>query len=812
MSKRSRRNIITVSDDTITDEEYAIDEDDYRVISEILRNMPESDHNPISMLTTNDIKRNDDERVTGLASLSHPPGPAIGKLDCLTAIGFRLSEDEELPTELGQLPKLTTCILDVVDRDGLPLDLCCLQKIEYLTIYSESLKALPPEIGDLKSLKGLLLPTSLERLPERFGELTALEELFIECENLMEIPETIKNLTKLESIIFTPRDCSNIQNRLYGLKAFLRHITVKRLETDVRLLMALPASFQMVSCANLEYLKLLIDEAFDGPIIDASKLINLKILTIMGLRNRSTNSLSCPPNLVHLDVQDLTISVATLESLPKRLKKLWLQDCNISQELSDNETTPTFFKLKLPSLEGLALTCKSFKWHLSGAYLPALVQMDIGWDNPFQYPFRLRSPMSIYSGNVLCLSGCFPNLRKITVECEDALPILVGNLSMPVLEVVKLTQNNYHHKKRNKLEPMAAFATRFLPSCPSLISLEMDSDSFERITPALVDVLPKNLENLMILSTPISRRVNITDFIHILPNVLSKCTQLAYLGEPDDITPVMKIIGRLLSMNVAKARILRQQHVSLGFWPTILANAQNLFYNKYKKRTALSGDFSREDALFRILQIRGQEIVTTAALVSEQVRNEKEAVAASKTLLLEDHDSNTFDTSFLTELMKLHDQLCEILSSKIVEVRVDGGHPSAKLYLLRNNQMKGTDSFKVETELYCALWLVCLLLRSATNNAGIMSSLLDKLSTTVRQCETLVKISKNILSAAGETSDHLFVWERHIEESQQKEHADDENSENVDILLDISIGQLAFEEQELMKMATAPTPDEMDEE
>ena len=789
MSKRPRRNIIKLAlkrhEDDDEETEYQIDEEDYNAVSEIIRNWPEDVTNLNDMLLGGAIRTDGDGRVVLFTDVLYTPGPALGKLDGLQSIRLYVREGEELPRELGQLQQLNHCTLCFHEREEMPSDLSCLHRIEHLTIWSRSLKTLPPEIGDLQSLKSLSLPKSVERLPEEFGELTALEKLVIHFENLTEIPETIQKLTKLESIVSS--QCTNIQNGLYGLKSFLQHTNCKEFNIQTRLFMALPESFQMVSCTNLEILRLYVERS-GGPIIDASKLVNLRELYINGMYTDVAYSLICPPNLLQLQVLNLPISTASLESLPKRLKVLHLKDCSIRQEISDKDDSSAFVMLKLPLLEDLEMNFRNLNMHLSGPHLPVLRKVD-----------------SLLMDSSLCLSGSFPCLRTLALHSNETLATLDRNLAMPMLEELQLIQH-----RGKKLESMEAFALRFLPFCPNLTYLKIRAESFERIAPALIDVLPKHLEKFMILSHPIQSY----DFVTILPKILARCKQLValnheyeHLGKLSDETA----IGRLLSMHIAERRLLRLQTMSLGLWPTILANGKKLFFNKHHKTPPLSGDFSSEDAVFRILQLRGQEIVTTASLVREQTQKEKECVTASKSVLLEDRGPTT--SSFLTELMELHDQLCEILSSKIVEVRADGQEQSAKLYLLRNQQMKGNDAFKREMELYCALRLVCLRLCSTANNAASLSSLVVKLSTTVLQCEALVKISKDILTAAGEANDHLLVWEQQIEAFEQKEDDDDDddNSESGDILLDISTGQLVLEEQELIKMASAPTPDEMNE-
>ena len=62
------------------------------------------------------------------------------------------------------------------------------------------LKTLPESIGQLTALEKLQLNSNeLKSLPETIGQLTALRILHLYENQLTELPETLKNLTNLET-------------------------------------------------------------------------------------------------------------------------------------------------------------------------------------------------------------------------------------------------------------------------------------------------------------------------------------------------------------------------------------------------------------------------------------------------------------------------------------------------------------------------------------------------------------------------------------------------------------------------------------
>jgi len=113
----------------------------------------------------------------------------------------------------------------------------------------------------------------------------------------------------------------------------------------------------------------------------------------------------------------------------------------------------------------------------------------------------------------------------------------------------------------------------------------------------------------------------------------------------------------------------------------------------------------------------------------------------------------------------------------------------------------------VEADLYRALRLTCLLLFSITDQNNHTR---NKLQTTTRQCEVLVRIlMQNIRDVNGNVNDYDDenedidnIWDVRIRELTTN-HDDDNEAENI---LLISKEQLEEEEQELLRMAATPIP------
>ncbi|KAL3729602.1 hypothetical protein ACJRO7_026691, partial [Eucalyptus globulus] len=107
--------------------------------------------------------------------------PSIGKLKSLISLDLSYSNNlKELPEEVGELQELKELLLNSIGITKIPISICSLRKLEYLVIESCcSLVEIPLAIGNLSSLKRLDLRCrkSLIEIPSSIGNLSSLEPL-----------------------------------------------------------------------------------------------------------------------------------------------------------------------------------------------------------------------------------------------------------------------------------------------------------------------------------------------------------------------------------------------------------------------------------------------------------------------------------------------------------------------------------------------------------------------------------------------------------------------------------------------------------
>jgi Leucine-rich repeat (LRR) protein len=95
-----------------------------------------------------------------------------------------------------------------------------------LNLYSNQLKSLPPQIGNLVNLNQLGLNENLlETLPNEIGNLTNLQILDLRYNRLEELPERISNLVLLKRLFLR-------YNRISQLPGMLGDINAPAVETE----------------------------------------------------------------------------------------------------------------------------------------------------------------------------------------------------------------------------------------------------------------------------------------------------------------------------------------------------------------------------------------------------------------------------------------------------------------------------------------------------------------------------------------------------------------------------------------------------
>ncbi len=205
----------------------------------------------------------------------------------LTGVGLSKRSLPFLPESIGNLKSLKKLILDDNKLTRLPKSIGNLKSLEILILEHNQLISLPESIGELTSLKILdLRYNEFTTLPESLGELTSLELLLLDGNMITTLPESLGNLKSLE-----------------------------RLELKYTKLTSLPKSI-----GNLTSLKRLILEYNQVTTLPES-IGNLTSLERLELNNNKLTTL--PKSIGNLtSLERLILDNNQLTSLPKSIGKL----------------------------------------------------------------------------------------------------------------------------------------------------------------------------------------------------------------------------------------------------------------------------------------------------------------------------------------------------------------------------------------------------------------------------------------------------------------------------------------------------------
>ena len=153
--------------------------------------------------------------------------------------------------------------LDILDLDYeieyIPTEVFKLIILEKLQIRCNNLIELPKEIGNLTNLKKLYISNyEIKYIPTEVFKLINLKILYISCKNLIELPKEIGNLTNLKELFIYCESLKELPKEIYNL------INLKALEISCENLESFPDGIERLT--NLEKL------------IIFGKSCNLKIL------------------------------------------------------------------------------------------------------------------------------------------------------------------------------------------------------------------------------------------------------------------------------------------------------------------------------------------------------------------------------------------------------------------------------------------------------------------------------------------------------------------------------------------------------
>lgn len=217
---------------------------------------------------------------------------------------------EKLPSEIGQLTKLTELDLVANFLTELPSEIGQLSNLRILKLGGSDLTQLPSEIGNLSSLEQLeICCNELDDLPSEIGKLSNLRSLDLHGNRLTSLLPEIAQLRNLEVLYLT----SNQLEQLTPQIGQLQNLRILGLHGNQ--LTTLPP--EIGNLANLEELRLSYNQLTTLP-PEIGQLTNLRLLHIDG------NPLEgLPLEIGQLsNLEELSLGGLGLTSLPPELGQL----------------------------------------------------------------------------------------------------------------------------------------------------------------------------------------------------------------------------------------------------------------------------------------------------------------------------------------------------------------------------------------------------------------------------------------------------------------------------------------------------------
>jgi Leucine-rich repeat (LRR) protein len=565
--KRKRRNVLVFRNN---DDNFEIDEDDYRTMDRIvqqLRNVMEKegfkkfDTTMDAVKAMVEINKNDDEerrvfKFRLLPWINSIPPRSITELDALEVLDLRGSNTEKLPSWLKTLRNLKELILaSTKNLKKLPTYIGQLENIHTLILAGSNIKSLPYSIGQMKNLTILNLSCTnhLKILPNEICFLTKLEVLNLSSSNIISLPDYIDRLQNLKDLNL------NYTKKLESLP-------------DV-------GGLQKLETLNLR------GSGISSLPSSLGKLLNLKDLNL--------------DNILHLEsLPDIEIGELTA------LQRLSVSDSKISSlsnfvgklvNLKDLELRKVDFQLQnglsdavgsLVNLQELNL-CESSNISLANfSMLKNLHVLDLSSAE------GLRSPLHEL-GDLIQLKEL--DLRYTSIS---SLPTSIGKLkNLTRLNLARMLQLDCLPDEIHGLHKL-----EFLDISYSSISLLPDSST--------------KLKNLRVLDLYGTSIVDSTVPNRILWDLVRECPLLGCFGViHDEDKPEYIKLEYDLSFNRAKSRVVLRDGTTIlptSLWPSILSKA-GVAFNKYKLcdyfcdcgREEYDGPLTQSDAIFCLLVERG---------------------------------------------------------------------------------------------------------------------------------------------------------------------------------------------------------------
>jgi Leucine-rich repeat (LRR) protein len=232
----------------------------------------------------------------------------IGK----TALDNNISKNDWIQQQIEKARDEHAQELDLVysEIDSIPSEIGQLTELEKLRLNGNNLTSVPPEIGRLKNLKYLSLSDNkLLSLPSGIFELSELERLDISFNKLTMLDPRIAQLTNLEQL-------NLYNNRLVSLCTEICQLEhLRNLDLSANLIKNLPVDFAELN--SLKSLKLSRNRLNTFP----SQICELDNLTVLYLDGNNLSSI--PQNIGKLILlETLRFHLNPLTSLPREIRNL----------------------------------------------------------------------------------------------------------------------------------------------------------------------------------------------------------------------------------------------------------------------------------------------------------------------------------------------------------------------------------------------------------------------------------------------------------------------------------------------------------
>jgi Leucine-rich repeat (LRR) protein len=409
------------------------------------------------------------DKQTAVSRIQHA---FIGLSNELDLSDLKLSS---LPPEIGELKTLKWLQLSNNRLKSLPAELAKLKNLKRLYANRNNLEILPPELGQLKKLESLGLEMNrLTALAPEIGELQALENLNLKYCGLAVLPAELEKLQNLKSL--------NLSGN-----------SLTRLDGDVKDLTNLP---------HLASLSLEFAELFYASYIDKNLKTWLNDSSIQGNKAEAIRRIKSAfeTKSTKLDLSNLGLTALPQEMLTLQyLKELNLEGNNLSSFPSEIASLQNLEILNFKNNQLSSLSDK-LVWHSNLThinlennhftsfppeltYIPNLMFLDFQNNQLTSLPERIGNlsnlqTLNLENNQLTSLPeriGNLSNLRTLNLENNQltSLPERIGNLSN--LRTLNLENNPL--ELINDITTLI-FLFKFTASNPELLNLINDSNAF----------------------------------------------------------------------------------------------------------------------------------------------------------------------------------------------------------------------------------------------------------------------------------------------------------------------------------------------